>query len=111
MQPSLTEVRVGRSRDDGAWQLTLVEDDTAFTVTLAAAWADDVARVSPTDDGVPVAAAGAYTARGELRAEIRFLDTPHTLVLILDPATRLFRALWPTIPLHSPPLRSLHAPH
>ena len=110
VQQSLTSVRVGRSRADGAWQLTLVEGDTSFEVTLRAAWTAESAPVSGADDVVPISAAGAFTARGELRAEIRFLDTPHTLVLILDPRTREFRALWPTIPLHSPPLYRLHAP-
>ena len=110
VQPSLTAVRVGRSRADGAWELTLHEGDTAFAVTLRPEWTADTVQVAATGDIVPVAAAGAFTARGELRAEIRFLDTPHTLTLIVDPATRTFRALWPTIPLHSPPLRSLHAP-
>ncbi|MHA3703178.1 serine hydrolase domain-containing protein [Jatrophihabitans sp. YIM 134969] len=109
VQQSLTAVRVTRSRVDGSWQLTLVEGDTSFTVTLRPTWtADHVTATS--GDVVPVAAAGAFTPRGELRADLRFLDTPHTLTLILDPATRAFRALWPTIPLHSPPLHRLHAP-
>ena len=110
VQPSLTDVRVGRSRTHGTWQVTLREGDTSFTVELRPDWTRADAVVSPGGTTVPVAAAGAFTDRGELRAEIRFLDTPHTLVLILDPATRAFRALWPTIPLHTPPLHRLRAP-
>jgi CubicO group peptidase (beta-lactamase class C family) len=109
VQPSLTGVRVDRV-DGGRWQLTLVEDQTSFAVALQSEWEPTTAEVDPSGETVPVAAAGAFAARGELRAEIRFLDTPHTMVLVLDPATREFRALWPTIPLHSPALRSLHAP-
>ena len=50
------------------------------------------------------------SAGDELRAEIRFLDTPHTLVLTLDPATLQFDGQWPTEPLHTPPLHRLRAP-
>ncbi len=110
VQRSLTGVRVDRSRTDGSWQLTLDEGDVSFTVTLHDTWTADDVHVPATGDVVPIAAAGAFTPRGELRAELRFLDTPHTLVLVLDPAARVFRALWPTIPLHGPRLHRLHAP-
>ena len=110
MQRSLTAVRLERTSGAGAGELTLVEGDTSFTVALGDTWVPTEAVVSPTGHRIPVAAAGAFNARGELRAEIRFLDTPHTLVLILDPTLRTFRALWPTIPMHGPELHRLLAP-
>jgi CubicO group peptidase (beta-lactamase class C family) len=109
-QSSLTAVRVSRSIGEDPWQLTLVENDASFTVSLRSSWTPAVAAVSPGADTIPVAAAGAFTDSGELRAEIRFLDTPHTVLLTLDPAALTFDASWPTVPLHEPPLHQLHAP-
>ncbi len=109
-QPSLTAVRVSRSDSGQSWQLTLIEGDVSFAVELRSCWVPEVAVVSPAADEVPIAAAGAFGDDGGLRVEIRFLDTPHTLVLALDPTAQTFDAAWPTTPLHEPPLHKLHAP-
>lgn len=57
-QETLTAVRVTRSAADDAWQLTLVEDATSFTVKLRSSWTREDAVVSPGGDTVPVAAGG-----------------------------------------------------
>ncbi|GAA3638843.1 hypothetical protein GCM10022223_67360 [Kineosporia mesophila] len=45
-----------------------------------------------------------------LRIDVVFLETPHGLVLELDPAGKKFGAVWETEPLHLPPLAELRSP-
>lgn len=107
-QPSLTSVVVSHS--SSGWQVALVENDSSFVVDLGPSWIRTEPVVSPGGEIVPVVAAAVFGDDGRLWIEIRFIETPHTLVLTLDPAARTFDALWPTEPLHKPPLHSLHAP-
>ncbi|MHB1599408.1 MAG: serine hydrolase domain-containing protein [Acidimicrobiales bacterium] len=60
--------------------------------------------------GAPVASSGGWTDRGELRADLVFLDTPHRLVLTCSLADGSVHARWVTTPLHRGDLRDMHAP-
>lgn len=60
--------------------------------------------------GAPVASSGGWTDRGELRADLVFLDTPHRLALTCSLADSSVHARWVTTPLHRGSLRELHAP-
>lgn len=106
-QESLTAVEVSRSST--GWQLTLSEGDASFALAVGPEWTRTDAMVTPTGEIVPVVAAGAFTDQ-QLRAELRFIETPHTLVLTLDASAGTFDASWPTSPLHELPLHKLHAP-
>lgn len=108
-QPSLTSLRLARSA--AGWQLTLVENEVSFSVDLRSSWTAAEAVASPSGERMPVAVAGAFSDDGRLTVQLRFLETPHTIVLRLDAAARTFEASWPTEPLHKPPLHKLHAPH
>ncbi|GIH15920.1 serine hydrolase domain-containing protein [Rugosimonospora africana] len=49
-------------------------------------------------------------ADGRLHVDIVFLETPHRLHVILDPATEKFDARWQTVPLQRPLLSVSHLP-
>jgi hypothetical protein len=59
---------------------------------------------------VPTAVGGGWTEHGGLRFEVRFLETPHTLVLTVDPVAGTFGARWTVPPLATARLRRLRSP-
>ena len=97
-QPTLTGVELARHGD--AWTVTLI-DGEPLTGTLG------IAEWSVTG---PVAMSGGWSADGELRIDVAFLETPHRLRLACYPATSSFEARWVTQPLHPSPLARLRMP-
>jgi CubicO group peptidase (beta-lactamase class C family) len=87
-------------RLDGG-ELTLTDTVREVTAALGApgAW---------TTTG-PLVTAHAWDG-GRLRIDVIFVETPHRLRLILDPATGRFEAAWQTVPLGDPPLAKLRTP-
>jgi CubicO group peptidase (beta-lactamase class C family) len=47
---------------------------------------------------------------GRLHVDVIFVETPHRMHLVLDPAAAAFTARWATVPLHPVPLSELRAP-
>ncbi|MET0496356.1 MAG: serine hydrolase [Actinoplanes sp.] len=87
-------------RLDGG-ELTLTDTGREVTAALGApgAW---------TTTG-PLATAYAWD-EGRLRVDVIFVETPHRLHLILDPASGRFEAAWQAVPLGDPPLAKLRTP-
>ncbi|MFD1657180.1 serine hydrolase domain-containing protein [Streptomyces caeni] len=101
-QPTLTAAEV--TEEDGAWTVTLVEDEDRLALRLPeAGWAVG-------EGPVPTAASGGWTGPDTLRVDVLFLETPHrlTVTCALDDGT--FTARWHTTPLHAGPLRRRRAP-
>jgi CubicO group peptidase (beta-lactamase class C family) len=82
-------------------ELILTDDGRPLTVTLGA----------PGDwtGAGPVATAHAWSG-GRLLVDLIFVETPHRLHLILDPATGEFEGRWQTPPLGEQPLSEMHTP-
>lgn len=100
--------RVGLTRDDDGWSLTLTERSTGsggssrlwrvgngtWAVTEGAASGDPEVAVAVRGGGEP-SGDGTFG----LRVDVAFIDTPHRLMLLLDPATRTVTPEWMTRPL------------
>ncbi len=98
---SIREVRV--EAEGGAWRLVLVDGEGELAYRLGVgAWAESA------PDGLPAAVAGGWSAEG-LRAELLFVETPHTLRLDLAPGGTAV-ASWVTAPLGSGDIRRLRRP-
>jgi CubicO group peptidase (beta-lactamase class C family) len=91
-----TLVRSAELRDGN---LTLTDDGPPLTVRLGDAW---------TVTG-PVAA-GATTTGDKTRVDLIFVETPHRMHLVLDPATSEIEANWQTEPLHDRSLAETRSP-
>ena len=87
-----------RLRDD---DLVLTDAGPALAVRLGAPHAWDTAG--------PVATTYEW-AGGRLYVDIVFIETPHRLHLLLDPATSQFEACWQTPPLDDLPLSAMRRP-
>jgi CubicO group peptidase (beta-lactamase class C family) len=130
-QPSLTAVRL--SSDGGTWHVVVEEasesgpegtghagagsKETAWELHAPlgqdwalASWGVEGQARPGSGAGAPVASSGGWTDRGELRADLVFLDTPHRLALTCTLADSSVHARWVTTPLHRGTLRELHAP-
>ncbi len=115
-QPSLTGVRL--SSDGGTWHVVVEEGGAGpegagweLHAPLGQAWAlASSGDAGQAGAGAPVASSGGWTDRGELRADLVFLDTPHRLVLTCSIADASVHARWVTTPLHRGDLRDMHAP-
>jgi len=97
----IREARV-QARPDG-WLLTLVDARGDFPVAVGAGrWLESISA------GVPVAAAGGIDGGG-FRAELLFLDTPHTLRVHCRPGGTATVG-WVTEPMHAEGLRGQRHP-
>jgi CubicO group peptidase (beta-lactamase class C family) len=101
-QPSLTGVEVAPGAD--GWTATLVENGHRIPLPLG------VSGWTVTEEPLPLAVSGGWTAPGTLVVETLFLETPHRLVVTCSLADRTFTAAWRTAPLHRAPLVRLRAP-
>lgn len=54
----------------------------------------------PGDPALPVAASGGWDPDGRFTVDVTFVETPHHLVLTIDPGAGSFTAHWPEFPLH-----------
>ncbi|MFI0816368.1 serine hydrolase domain-containing protein [Streptomyces sp. NPDC021098] len=105
-QPRLAEVTVAPG-GDGAWTLSLAEGAARLDVRLGAmGWTVE----EGTDQRVPTAANGGWTAPDTFVADIAFLETPHHLDVTCSTADRTFTARWRTMPLHPAPLPAMGVP-
>ncbi|CCH71859.1 conserved hypothetical protein [Nostocoides australiense Ben110] len=106
---SYSAARVRPVEPGGGWELTLTRDGTDLTLAVGAgAWAESEWRA----DGIrlPLVAAGGGTGDGGFAAQIRLVETPHTVHLRATPAppggAGGFDLSWSLPPLHGPdPLR------
>ncbi|WP_432573257.1 serine hydrolase domain-containing protein [Kineococcus sp. SYSU DK005] len=101
----LTGARLERTGEDAAadgtgWRLVLEGRDGEVAADLGPGW---------TGTGA-LAVSWAPAGRTALRADVVFVETPHRLLLHLDPAAGSVRGAWCTEPLHAPPLHLLRAP-
>ncbi len=109
-QSSLAQVEVRTV--DGGWEVTLVERTggaSAETRLEVRATHGRWSSVDP-EDGVPLSASGGWDPDGRLELRLRFLETPHELVVLCDPQHAAFDARWVTAPLGGSLLRHLRAP-
>ncbi len=79
------------SIDIGGQRLVIREGDLSLEVILGADW--------HSDPGSAVSSSATTTPDGRIAADLIFLDTPHRLEVVLDPATSTFTATWPLVPL------------
>ncbi|QHF25243.1 serine hydrolase [Rathayibacter sp. VKM Ac-2804] len=96
---SLTAVEI--AGDDAGWTLALIEGEERLLLAPGSGeWVvtDVVAASAGTGEG------------GTLLVDVIFLETPHRLHLVLDPAAGSVSARWATEPLHEGPLALLRAP-
>ena len=106
-QPSLRTVEVEQTPD--GWRLALVEAGDASAEDRLEL--DAIGRPWPmTITTVPTAVAGGWTPDGGLRFDVRFLETPHTLVVTCHPSAGTFDARWTVPPLAATRLRRLRSP-
>lgn len=106
---SYSAARVRPVEPGGGWELTLTRDGTDLTLAVGAgSWAESEWRA----DGIrlPLVAAGGGTGDGGFAAQIRLVETPHTVHLRATPAppggAGGFDLSWSLPPLHGPdPLR------
>ncbi|GAB6903864.1 serine hydrolase domain-containing protein [Kineosporia succinea] len=86
---------------------------TGWEIVIGDGGVDVIASLAPSG-WVTTGAVATQTTPGKdhdgLRIDVVFLETPHGLVLELDPAGQKFGAVWETEPLHLPPLAELRAP-
>jgi hypothetical protein len=99
--PGLRRVRVEQL--DGGWLLTFVRDGGEVTLPVGrGGWAEGP---WPTEwaehDPVPFVSAGGAGPDGVFRAELRMIQTPHTLLVSADPASGDATVTW-----RLPPLRA-----
>ncbi|WP_405577342.1 serine hydrolase [Streptomyces sp. NBC_01190] len=90
--------------DASGWTLSLAEGDS----TLDLRFGDDAWTVA--ESPVPTAVSAGWTDAGTLVASVRFLETPHHLLLTFSLPDRTFTAHWPCVPMPRGPLRSYQAP-
>jgi len=134
-QPTLAGVRL--AVEDGTWHLVVTESpgngEGAWELhaPLGSRWSlahavvspsptgpggapaaepTGAGRSSPAPAGPPVAASGGWNDRGECRADLVFLETPHRLVVTCSLADARAEARWVTVPLHRGSLVELQAP-
>jgi hypothetical protein len=79
--------------------LIVTDDGPELTVELGDAWT-----------GAGPVVTGAATEDGRLHADLIFVETPHRLHVVLDPATSAFEARWETEPLHGRSLSETRSP-
>ncbi|WP_102194685.1 serine hydrolase [Microbacterium aurantiacum] len=106
--PDLARLDLTADAHDLAWSLTLRDgDDRLEVVPGLGEWNVDGATAVSAGRLAP----GAETAAGErLAVDVIFLETPHRLHLVLDPASSRFTAKWATNPLGAMPLRAMRMP-
>jgi len=93
----------------GDREVTLVEDGDAVTFPIGVgSWARSVRRTARGDE-IAVAASGGRTSQ-ETRLEVLFVETPHRLDIVCDPATGTAHVAWRIQPLHEGALRTLCLP-
>lgn len=106
-QPSLTGARLVANPDGARLELHEGAVVHRVPVGLRGEWGIG-------DEGVPMAASGGATAVGGggsgSHVEVIFLETPHRLLLDLDPASGAFDARWLTPPLRPGKLADLRMP-
>ncbi len=86
---------------------------TGWEIVISDGGEDVVAALAPSGWVTTGAVATQTTPakdREGLRVDVVFLETPHGLVLELDPAGQKFGAVWETEPLHMLPLAELRTP-
>jgi Beta-lactamase class C and other penicillin binding proteins len=106
-QPSLASIRVRRDGTDAR-----IELGDAGGVLGAPIGRSEWAVADGPDEAVPLAVCGDVDPSGVLRADIVFIETPHRLNVVCDPATATFAARWVTQPLRAEntPLTDLATP-
>ncbi|NAZ88862.1 serine hydrolase, partial [Kineococcus sp. T90] len=90
----------GAGPDGTGWRLVLQGRGEEVAADLGPGW---------TSTGA-LAVSWAPAGDDALRADVVFVETPHRLLLQLDPAGGTVRATWVTEPLHDVPLGELRAP-
>ncbi|MFB9376170.1 serine hydrolase domain-containing protein [Kineococcus gynurae] len=91
---SLARVGVGGGR------VVLEEDGVETSAPLGEGW----------PGGEPLTTAGARRADGTYALDVAFVETPHRLHLVLDPADGTFTSRWGSTPLHVGSLAELRVP-
>jgi len=97
----VTEVEIREGGPTG-WEIVIGDGGTDVVASLApSGWVTT---------GVVATQSTPGKDHAGLRIDVVFLETPHGLVLELDPAGRKFGAVWETEPLHMLPLAELRMP-
>ena len=87
-----------------------MEDDDAVTFPIGVgSWERSVRRTARGDE-IALAASGAAGLGGRTRIEVLFVETPHRLDIVCDPATGRAQVGWRIAPLHEGELRTMHLP-
>jgi CubicO group peptidase (beta-lactamase class C family) len=86
-----------RTTDDG-WTLDLELKRHAGSIPVGRGrWLDGT---WPGDPTLPVSTSGGWGPDGRFTVDVTFVETPHHLLLSVDPAAGTFGARWPEFPLH-----------
>lgn len=86
---------------------------TGWEIVIGDGGVDVIASLAPSGwvtTGVVATQTTPAKDRDGLRVDVVFLETPHGLVLELDPGSQKFGAVWETEPLHMLPLAELRKP-
>ena len=103
-----TRIRVYRVAPDpqGGWLVTLADGEHGVTVACGDGEWRSSSFALPGRRRLEVAAS-ARAVDGTVVVQLVFPQTPHRLVLTVDPATLTTSAKWQTLPLHAPTLSGL----
>lgn len=86
-----------RTTDDG-WTLDLELKRHAGSIPVGRGrWLDGT---WPGEPSLPVATSGGWGPDGRFTVDVAFIETPHHLLLSIDPVDQTFGARWPEFPLH-----------